>query len=156
MPDHDRWPSGGGDPSLNEINRIDRFIDALATNQTAYSTDREEAELAFLLADWRDGVRDAPLAAMVTPREAANQLNQTLRTILAYIQNYPDYEGFLPWVDIRPNGTIAPATTKVPSLDNGQMTWALAAVVAAFEDSNNPELRSCPCASPSKWIFWNA
>ena len=71
MPDSGRWTPGGGDPSLNEINRIDRFIDALATKQPAYSTDRDEAELAFLLADWRDDVRDAPLAAVVTPQDAA-------------------------------------------------------------------------------------
>jgi hypothetical protein len=77
----------------------------------------------------------------LTPQEATVELRQTLRTLLAYIQKYPDYGGFLPWVDIRPNGTIAPATTKVPSLDNGQMTWALAAVVATFEDSSDPELR---------------
>jgi len=77
----------------------------------------------------------------LTPGEAAEKLKQTLRTILTYTQKYPDYGGFLPWVDIRPNGTIAPASTKVPSLDNGQMTWALAAVVAALEDSSDPELR---------------
>ena len=77
----------------------------------------------------------------LTPDEAASKLKQTLRTLLAYDQKYPDYGGFLPWVDIRPNGTIAPASTKVPSLDNGQLTWALAAVVAAFEDSADPELR---------------
>ncbi len=76
----------------------------------------------------------------LTPEDAASKLKHTLRTLLVYIQKYPDYGGFLPWVDIRPNGTIAPATTKVPSLDNGQMTWALAAVVAAFEDSPDPEL----------------
>ena len=77
----------------------------------------------------------------ITPEEATVKLRQTLRTLLTYSEKYPDYGGFLPWVDIRPNGTIAPASTKVPSLDNGQMTWALAAVVAAFEDSSDPELR---------------
>jgi hypothetical protein len=77
----------------------------------------------------------------LTPKEAAVKLKQTLNTLLAYNQKYPDYGGFLPWVDIRPNGTIAPASTKVPSLDNGQLTWALAAVVAALEDSSDPELR---------------
>jgi len=75
------------------------------------------------------------------PEEATIKLRQTLRTLLTYNQKYPDYGSFLPWVDIRPNGTIAPATTKVPSLDNGQLTWALAAVVASFEDSQDPELR---------------
>ena len=29
MPDFGRWTSNGGDPSLNEINRTDRFLDAL-------------------------------------------------------------------------------------------------------------------------------
>ncbi len=77
----------------------------------------------------------------LSPDEAAEKLKQTLKTLLAYNKKYPDYGGFLPWVDIRPNGTIAPASTKVPSLDNGQLTWALAAVVAALEDSSVPELR---------------
>jgi len=90
MPDHDRWPPGGGDPSLNEINRIDRFLDALGTNQRAYSTDRDEAELAFLLADWRDGIRDAPLTAVVTTKDAAAALqasrsSRRTRTSLALV-----------------------------------------------------------------------
>ena len=82
------------------------------------------------------GFRNVKLAAP----EATLQLKRVLQTLLDFIKNYPDYGGFLPWVDIRPNGTIAPASTKVPSLDNGQLTWALAAVVAAFEDSKEPEL----------------
>lgn len=77
----------------------------------------------------------------LTPAEATLKLKQIMQTLLTYIQTYPDYDGFLPWVDIRPNGTIAPASTKVPSLDNGQLTWALAAVVAAFEDAPDQELR---------------
>jgi Anti-sigma-D factor RsdA to sigma factor binding region len=75
MPDFGRWTSNGGDPSLNEINRVDRFFDALASNETAYSTDHAEAELAFLLSDWRDEVRDAPPTVQVTARDAAAALN---------------------------------------------------------------------------------
>jgi hypothetical protein len=70
MPDFGRWTSNGGDPSLNEINRTDRFLDALAFEQPVYATDPGEAELAHLLAGWRDEVRDAPLAAAITPRDA--------------------------------------------------------------------------------------
>ncbi|WP_255251735.1 anti-sigma-D factor RsdA, partial [Mycolicibacterium vaccae] len=44
MPDFGRWNSAGGDPSLNEINRTDQFLDALAAQQPPYSTDRDEAE----------------------------------------------------------------------------------------------------------------
>jgi hypothetical protein len=51
MPDFGRWTANGGDPSLNEINRTDRFLDALATEQPVYSTDAGEAELAHLLAE---------------------------------------------------------------------------------------------------------
>ncbi len=70
MPDFGRWTSNGGDPSLNEINRTDRFLDALADEQPVYATDPGEAELAQLLAGWRDDVRDAPLKKAVTPRDA--------------------------------------------------------------------------------------
>jgi len=80
MPDFGRWTSNGGDPSLNDINRVDRFFDALGSKQTAYSTDHAEAELAFLLADWRDDVRDAPVTAPVTPRDAAAALRGGLNT----------------------------------------------------------------------------
>ena len=76
MPDFGRWTSNGGDPSLNDINRVDRFFDALGSKETAYSTDHAEAELAFLLADWRDDIRDAPVTAPVTTRDAATALRR--------------------------------------------------------------------------------
>ncbi|BDX34047.1 hypothetical protein TUM20985_45940 [Mycobacterium antarcticum] len=74
MPDFGRWTSNGGDPSLNEINRADKFFESLATKQSVYSTDREEAELAFLLSGWRDDVRDAAITAPVTTRDAVAAL----------------------------------------------------------------------------------
>lgn len=74
MPDFDRWTPNGGDPSLNELNRVDRFLDALGSKGTAYSTDHAEAELAFLLADWRDEVRDTPVTTALTTSEAASAL----------------------------------------------------------------------------------
>ena len=70
MPDFGRWTGNGGDPSLNEINRDERFLDALATNQPVYATDQSEAELAFLLSDWRDEIRDTPITTVVTIRDA--------------------------------------------------------------------------------------
>jgi hypothetical protein len=75
MPDFGRWTSNGGDPSLNEINRTDRFIDALAHEQPVYSTDHSEAELAHLMAGWRDDVRDAPLSSALTTRDAVMALD---------------------------------------------------------------------------------
>jgi len=81
----------------------------------------------------------------ITPNEARRLLNLCLHVLRVYQKKYPEQAGFFPWVDIRPNGTIAPANTKIPSLDNGQMTWALAAIVAAFEkaaDHSDRELAS--------------
>jgi hypothetical protein len=76
MPDFGRWTANGGDPSLNEINRTDRFIDALSAEQPVYSTDAGEAELAGLLAGWRDEIRDAPLRTALTPRDAVIALDR--------------------------------------------------------------------------------
>ncbi|TPG34420.1 anti-sigma-D factor RsdA [Mycolicibacterium hodleri] len=78
MPDFGRWNASGGDPSLNEINRADRFFESLAAKQPVYSTDPEEAELAFLMSGWRDDVRDAPVTAPVTPRDAVEALHSGL------------------------------------------------------------------------------
>jgi Anti-sigma-D factor RsdA to sigma factor binding region len=78
MPDFGRWTSNGGDPSLNEINRTDRFLDALATEQPVYSTDPGEAELANLFAGWRDEVRTPALTAPVTPRDAVVALDRAV------------------------------------------------------------------------------
>ena len=78
MPDFGRWSANGGDPSLNEINRTDRFLDALASQQPVYSTDPGEAELAQLLAGWRDDVRTPPLMSPVTPRDASVALRRAL------------------------------------------------------------------------------
>lgn len=78
MPDFSRWKSSGGDPSLNEINRTDRFLDSLATDQPVYATDHSEAELAQLLAGWRDDVRQTPVKTALSHQEAAAALQRTL------------------------------------------------------------------------------
>jgi hypothetical protein len=78
MPDFGRWNANGGDPSLNEINRTDRFLDALAGQEPVYSTDPGDAELAQLLAGWRDEIRTPPLMRPVTPRDAAAALTRAV------------------------------------------------------------------------------
>jgi len=80
MPDFGRWSANGGDPSLNEINRTDRFLDALANQQPVYSTDPSEAELAHLLAGWRDEIRTPPLMSPVTPRDAVVALTHSVES----------------------------------------------------------------------------
>ncbi|MDO3640242.1 anti-sigma-D factor RsdA, partial [Mycolicibacterium arseniciresistens] len=77
MPDFGRWTNNGGDSSLNEVNRTDRFLDALAGEQPVYSTDAGEAELAYVLAGWRDEVRQAPVTSVVTTRDAVMALDRS-------------------------------------------------------------------------------
>ena len=76
MPEFGRWTSNGGDPSLNEINRSEKFIEALSLEHQVYATDREEAELAVLLAGWRDDARRAPMSGIAPPREAVKALDK--------------------------------------------------------------------------------
>ncbi|WP_166902960.1 anti-sigma-D factor RsdA [Mycobacterium sp. DL440] len=76
MPDFGRWTSNGGDPSLNEINRSEKFIEALSLEHQVYATDREEAELAVLLTGWRDDARRTPMSGIATPREAVKALDK--------------------------------------------------------------------------------
>jgi len=78
MPDFGGHKASGGDPSLNEINRADRFLDALAAKAPVYSTDQTEADLAFLLGDWRDTIRDPAPTVPVTARDAVAALNDGL------------------------------------------------------------------------------
>ncbi|MUL48179.1 hypothetical protein FZI85_14225 [Mycobacterium sp. CBMA293] len=78
MPDSEHWSPNGGDPSLNELRRIDRYLDSLGAEQHPYSTDSAEAELAFLLADWRDGVREPAVTTPVTARDAVAALQKGL------------------------------------------------------------------------------
>ena len=80
MPDFGRWSANGGDPSLNEINRTDRFLDALANQEPVYSTDPSEAELAQLMAGWRDEIRTPPLMSPVTPRDAVVALTRAVES----------------------------------------------------------------------------
>jgi hypothetical protein len=76
MPDFNRRSFNGGDPSLPEINRTDRLLDALAGEQPVYANDSADAELAYLLAGWRDEVRQPPMHRVLTPRDAAVALDR--------------------------------------------------------------------------------
>lgn len=80
MPDFTRRTPNGGDPSLPEVNRTDRLLDALAGEQPVYSNDPADAELAYLLAGWRDEVRQPPVRKMVTTRDAAVALDRATST----------------------------------------------------------------------------
>src|SRR5436190_1716841 len=59
--------------------RMNKLL-AVLPEQQVYATDSGEAELAQLLAGWRDEVREPPLMAPVTPRDAAVALTRALES----------------------------------------------------------------------------
>ena len=77
MPDFSRWGANGGDPSLNAIARTDRYLDSLASEQPVYATDPADAELANLMAGWRDEVRRPP-ARVATQQDAEIVLHRAM------------------------------------------------------------------------------
>jgi hypothetical protein len=77
MPDFSRWGGNGGDPSLNAIARTESYLDALASEQPVYATDPADAELANLMAGWRDEVRRPP-ARVAAQRDAEIVLRRAL------------------------------------------------------------------------------
>jgi Anti-sigma-D factor RsdA to sigma factor binding region len=77
VPDFSRWGANGGDPSLNAIARTDNYLDALASEQAVYATDPADAELAGLMAGWRDEVRRPP-ARVAAQRDAEIVLQRAL------------------------------------------------------------------------------
>lgn len=79
MPDFGRRNPGGGDPSLTDINCTDQFLDALAAQQQPFVTDRDDVELAQLLAGWRDDIRETPMGHVVTPLQAEAALDRVTR-----------------------------------------------------------------------------
>ena len=77
MPDFGRWRGNGGDPSLNAIAHTDSYLDALAFEQPVYASDPADAELANLMAGWRDEVRRPP-ARVATMGDAEIALQRAL------------------------------------------------------------------------------
>ncbi|AQA01623.1 hypothetical protein BVC93_03335 [Mycobacterium sp. MS1601] len=76
MPDFGRGP--GGPESLDDINRSDRLLDALAGGQQRIRPgDAGEAELLALLEGWRDGVR-TPGTNVLSEQDAVSALHRGL------------------------------------------------------------------------------
>ncbi len=81
MADSGRWNPGTGDPSFDEVNRTDRFLDALADGLPVHTTDAGEAELADLLAGWRDEVRTPPIRIAESPSDSRSDSKSDSRVV---------------------------------------------------------------------------
>jgi hypothetical protein len=76
MADFSRTPAD--QPALEELARVDRFVDALAAREAVEFADPGDDVLAALLEEWRDELRWPPASALVSPDEAVAALNSGL------------------------------------------------------------------------------
>ena len=86
------------------------------------------------------------------PKIAAGIMTQKLQAYLQFNQTYPGYGGFLPW--FLSNDTELQPTSdwvnRVPALDNGELIWAVYAVIQALNRSERPEFRQLA----QNWQHW--
>ncbi len=83
----------------------------------------------------KPGFENAP----ISPDGARKVLRKHLEILQKVSRSYPYFHGFYPWMEMRKDGSLKPASEQVPSLDNGQMTWALAAVVGGLGHSTRED-----------------
>lgn len=83
----------------------------------------------------KPGYENVPLE----PDAARKVLRKHLEMLQTVSRKYPDYAGFYPWLEMRKDGSLKPASEQIPSLDNGQLTWALAAVVGGLGRSTRED-----------------
>lgn len=76
MADFGRTPAD--EPALEELARVDRFVDALAAREPVEFADPGDDVLAALLEEWRDELRWPPASALVSPDEAVAALSSGL------------------------------------------------------------------------------
>lgn len=93
-----------------------------------------------------------PWATDDAPQWAAAILTAKLRTYLAFNETFPGFGGFLPWflaneTSIRPTSDFV---NRVPALDNGELIWAVYALVHVLHQSNVSEFRQLG----DSWEMW--
>ena len=73
---------------------------------------------------------------------ALSTLEKKIETYQKFNATYPAYGGFFPWVTVSDDGIVPTKDwlNRVPSLDNGELIWALTAVVQVLNDQNQTDL----------------
>jgi hypothetical protein len=71
-----------------------------------------------------------------------DQLTKKITTYENFDRKYPGFGGYLPWYHVNDSGIslLSNWDNSVPSLDNGEMIWSIAAAVQALKDTGNTAL----------------
>jgi hypothetical protein len=108
---------------------LDRTTGAIASYRRFSAPSKECLDLAVLARI----VQGDPLARrLASSAEAVRILERKIDTYERFDRSYPGYGGFMPWITISENGTVAPAgatwDNRLPALDNGEWLFGLLAV----------------------------
>jgi hypothetical protein len=83
-------------------------------------------------------------------KELRNKFLERIQHVLQVMWNAPNWKGLFYWpYDIKDDGGLVPGDggKTVPVVDNGNMSFALAGVIGAFQDSDNKrEIKICKIA----------
>ncbi|SPO01984.1 probable GPI anchored protein [Cephalotrichum gorgonifer] len=115
-----------------------------ATEVHTFSAASKEALQIMLYSHAIAGSKEAarfltPDKPQDAPAFAASIMETKLKTYLRFNETYPGFGGFLPWMTTS-NQDVSPTTdweNRVPGLDNGELLWAVYAVIQALEKSHN-------------------
>eukprot|EP01028_Stygiella_incarcerata_P001319 TRINITY_DN1217_c0_g1_i3.p1 TRINITY_DN1217_c0_g1~~TRINITY_DN1217_c0_g1_i3.p1 ORF type:complete len:485 (+),score=127.43 TRINITY_DN1217_c0_g1_i3:97-1551(+) len=95
-----------------------------------WSAASKESLHISIFAQFLKGNARAQRVVPFSKEEVLELLGKKITTYEEFFHRFPGYGGFLPWYFIK-NGTVVPANgweNQTPSLDNGQLAWALYAL----------------------------
>ncbi len=84
----------------------------------------------------------SPLAPASARGTALDLLDRKITSFENFNRDYPGFGGFLPWFATSDQGAhpLPGWERRVPSIDNGELAWAMMAVVQALEQAGQPKL----------------
>ncbi|HRZ86703.1 MAG TPA: hypothetical protein P5287_02690 [bacterium] len=81
------------------------------------------------------GEEQAALSSRGLP---CNDITVAKLRLIRKLQTHKQYGKMLPWVGIGPDGTITPKSDFIPSLDNGEASWSIAAIIGGLGGEKDP------------------
>jgi hypothetical protein len=83
--------------------------------------------------------------AVNTTERALQILAAKIATYEKFSTTYPGYGGFIPWAKVNDSGIFPNPDYTVPSLDNGQLMWALYLICHVLKDIGQEALSNSYC-----------
>ncbi|MFC2149778.1 hypothetical protein ACFLQ8_03655 [Candidatus Auribacterota bacterium] len=123
-------------------------VEMSLSNMGAYTTNsKESVHIAYLLGLIRNEPAFAHVKLDIESGESGelrkrrlevNNSNVARLRLLKKLKTHISFGKLMPWVRVEKDGMLTPTTDFIPSLDNGQTSWSLIAVLGALGDKDDP------------------